>query len=86
MVCPNCNEKEHEPNAIFCHVCGHRLDSMREDLEIYPFTPVPKKHGVNNPFKRISDAVENSDILFGLLMILAWILPFIIGLMISRCS
>lgn len=31
MVCPNCNEKEHEPNARFCHVCGHKLDSMQED-------------------------------------------------------
>lgn len=31
MVCPNCNEKEHEPNARFCHVCGHKLDSMRKD-------------------------------------------------------
>ncbi len=25
MICPNCNETEHEPNAKFCHVCGAEL-------------------------------------------------------------
>ena len=27
MICPNCNETEHESNAKFCHVCGCRLDT-----------------------------------------------------------
>jgi len=32
MRCPNCNETDHEPHARFCHVCGHKLDSEREDF------------------------------------------------------
>lgn len=28
MICPNCNETEHEPNAKFCHVCGAELSGL----------------------------------------------------------
>lgn len=27
MICPNCNETEHEPGAKFCHMCGYRFQN-----------------------------------------------------------
>ena len=32
MKCPHCNETEHEPGAIYCHVCGYILDPEKAEL------------------------------------------------------
>ncbi len=29
MRCPNCNETDHASNAIFCHMCGSRLEKRK---------------------------------------------------------
>lgn len=69
MKCPKCNETDHEPTAKYCHVCG---------TELQPTIPTRNKNRVGNPFKRMNDAIENSGILYGLIMVLAWIIPIAI--------
>ena len=75
MKCPRCNETDHEPTAKYCHVCGTELQHA---------IPAPKENRVSNPFKRINNTIENSGILYGLIMVLAWIIPIAIILVFGR--
>ncbi len=29
MKCPNCQETDHASNAVFCHMCGHKLQKNK---------------------------------------------------------
>ena len=71
MKCPNCNETEHEPTAKYCHVCGTELRESPEGK------PASNNDTIGNLFKSLGETIENSKILYGLGMILAWIIPIV---------
>ena len=29
MRCPNCQETDHASDAVFCHICGHKLQKNK---------------------------------------------------------
>ena len=48
MYCPNCKETDHEPEAKFCHVCGHQLNHIH--IVINEKTPNASRYEYANSF------------------------------------
>lgn len=87
MKCPNCNETKHEPTAKFCHVCGVKLGKSSHNIGIHKkyfqsesYLGNEKgalKDDISGYARKLNNHIEESTKSFGVVMILAWVIPII---------